>query len=129
MTSIKNIAKHHLRKVASVKIPVKEKWEQAKKRMAERLNKRTRNWQTRHKKRFLTVFCVGFTGMLLLSIFMGRMVRPVGNVTTVPLLPHRITLPDIKISKPFFPEDTLPLLPTRLDTMLLNNGQTVNYNF
>ena len=129
MAIIKNIAKHHLRKVVSVKIPVKEKWEQTKKRIAEKLNKHTRNWQTRHKKRFLAVFCIAFTGLLLLSIFKVRMVRPMDNLTTVPQLPKRILLPDIRIPKTFLHGDTLPMLPTGPDTLLLDSSQTVNYNF
>lgn len=123
MAIIKNMAGHHLRKVVSVKIPVKEKWEQAKKRIAEKLNKRTRHWQTGQKKRFLAFFCVGFTGLLLLSVFRSGIAKPMGNLTTVPQLPHRILLPEIRPPKTFRPGDTLPLLPTRQDTILADHSK------
>ncbi|WP_191968000.1 hypothetical protein [Rhizosphaericola mali] len=52
-----------------------------------------------------------------------------GKVITVPALSHNILVHEITTPRAFLPGDTLPFLLTGLDTILLNYGQTANYNF
>ncbi len=108
----------NLKKFVSKKIPVKEKWEQYKKRIAQSLNSKTRHWEKKQKTQFLILFCTGFTGLFLLSFCFLSKQKDEDKLVAVPTLPQKLLFPEKQVLKTW-----PPFKPQKLPPPLMDSGK------
>lgn len=123
MAIIKNMdGTHRLKKVVPNKIPIREKWQQYKKRVAHRLNEKTKDWERKQQKRFLILFCTGFMALLILSFCFLTELYYESKPVTIPTLPKKILLTEQQVPKILRTPDPKKILPPLLDSVARTNN-------
>ncbi|PZP48175.1 MAG: hypothetical protein DI598_10270 [Pseudopedobacter saltans] len=117
MAVIKNIhGTRNLKKFVPNKIPVREKWEQCKNRLAQRLNGKTKHWERKQQKKFLILFSIGFTGLLTLSFCFLTNQHFDGKAVTVPTIPTKLLLQEKQLFQTLQPPNPKNMPPPIMDS-------------
>lgn len=106
----------NLKKGLSGKIPVTAKWAHHKKRIAQRLNNRTKNWKAKQQKQFLLLFSIGFMAILFLSFGLFTQLPYQGTSIPVSTLRQKVLLPEKQVLKTLLPPKPPVVCPPLLDS-------------